>query len=297
MILSVCALVYAGWAATGRCEDARYPKDLAPMVRVPAGYFLRGTPETRARALTAQFGDYFGVETPQRRIYVSAFDIDQFEVTNRQYARFLRAMKTHGRRDAHPDALRGKDYTPTYWRDPRLNGATHPVTGVDWYDADAYCRWAGKRLPTEAQWEKAARGADGRAFPWGNTWVAAYSNNVESTFGQPVLQTQAWLRFLGTLNLDVLQVLTQPVGRFPRGVSPYGVHDMERNVWEWCRDSYHKAYYRSAPSRDPSGPPPSPYKVLRGGGWSSHRAKIRVAYRNYDIATDRHLEIGFRCVR
>ena len=275
----------------------RHRKDRAMMVYVPAGAFLRGTSEKQAQALRVQFGDHFAVETPQRSIDVSAFYIDTFEVTNQQYAHFLAIPHTHRQLYAHPKAPADKDYTPTYWHDHRLNGPRHPVTGVDWYDAYAYCRWAGKSLPTEAQWEKAARGPHGWEFPWGNTWVASYSNNVESTFGQPILGAAPWIRLLGHLRLDTLQVLTQPVGSFPLGVSPYGVHDMAGNVWEWSQDSYDKTYYQTSPARNPPGPPSSLYKVLRGGCWSSHRGQIRAAYRNYDLATDRHLEIGFRCVK
>jgi formylglycine-generating enzyme required for sulfatase activity len=271
--------------------------DQAIMVYVPAGAFLRGTSAAQVQALTAQFGDYFAVETPQRSIYVSAYYIDKFEVTNQQYAQFLAALAAHGPRYVHPSAPPRKDPTPTYWRDRRLNGATQPVTGVDWYDAYAYCRWAGRRLLTEAQWEKAARGPTGQEYPWGNAWSAAYSNNAESTFGSAILSHTQWIRLLAPLRLETLHRLTMPVGSFPEGASPYGAHDMGGNLWEWCQDSYRKDYYRYATSRDPAGPPPSPYKVLRGGCWSSDRGKIRAAYRNYDLATDRHLEVGFRCAR
>jgi formylglycine-generating enzyme required for sulfatase activity len=273
-----------------------HQKDQAIMVYVPAGPFLRGTSTAQAQALTAQFGDYFVVETPQRSIDLSAYYMDKFEVTNQQYARFLAVITRTGRHAAHAKPSY-KNHMPTYWHDHRLNGATQPVTGVDWYDASAYCHWAGKRLPTEAQWEKAARGPDGREFPWGNMWDAAYANNVESLFGQPILGERQWIELLGHLYLGALPVLTTPVGHFPHGVSPYRVHDMGGNVWEWCQDSYQKDYYRQAPSRNPPGPPSSAYKVLRGGCWSSHRGKLRTAYRNYDLATDRHLEVGFRCVR
>ena len=277
--------------------DYVHSGDDAAMVYVPAGYFLRGTTKVRAEALSGQFGDFFMVETPQRSIYLSAYYIDKFEVTNRQYGVFLDALKRGERHSIHPDAPSDKDYTPTYWRDSRLNGPDHPVTAVDWYDAFAYCRWTGKQLPTEAQWEKAARGPDGLAYPWGDAWQVAYSNNVESMFGNPILDDRQWIRLLGNLDLDALAVFTQPVGSFPEGVSPYGAHDMGGNLWEWARDRYIRDYYRGAPSHDPPGPNgASPYRVLRGGCWSSHRGKIRAAYRNYDLAADRHLEIGFRCV-
>ncbi len=311
VILLAVLMATSAWAATGWHGEVlpeglrkhaapgvyTHDADDATMVYVSAGAFLRGTPKVRMQALQAQFGDYFSGESPQQSISLSAYYIDRFEVTNRQYARFLRAVRMQRHRHCHADEPPYKPHTPTYWRDARLNGPEHPVTGVDWYDAYAYCRWANKRLPTEAQWEKAARGTHGREYPWGNTWVAAYSRNVESTLGRPIYRERVWLRVLGRLDLNALMHMTRPVGSFPTGVSPYGAHDMGGNVWEWCWDSYRKGYAPEAPTRNPTGPPPSPYKVLRGGAWSSHRGKIRTAYRNYDLLTDRHLEIGFRCVR
>ena len=277
--------------------DYVHSGDGATMVYVPAGYFLRGTTKAKAGALSGQFGDFFVVETPQRSLYLSAYYIDKFEVTNRQYDLFLDALARGAPDTLHPDAPPDKDYTPTYWRDSRLNGPDYPVTAVDWYDAYAYCHWAGRKLPTEAQWEKAARGPDGLVYPWGDAWRAEFSNNVESTFGYPVLDDRQWVLLLGNLDLEAMAGFTRPVGSFPQGVSPYGAHDMGGNLWEWVHDRYVKDYYHAAPSHDPPGPPhPSPYRVLRGGCWSSHRAKIRAAYRNYDLAADRHLEIGFRCV-
>ena len=271
--------------------------DGAAMVYVPAGYFLRGTTRAEAEALSEPFGDFFGVETPQRSIYLSAYYVDKFEVTNRQYGMFLEALERGDVHTLHPNTPPDKNYTPTYWRDSRLNGAEHPVTAVDWYDAYAYCRWAGKELPTEAQWEKAARGPDGLVYPWGDTWESGNSNNVELALGDPVVDDRQWLLLLGNLDLDALSVFTQPVGSFPAGASPYGAHDMGGNLYEWVHDRYIKDYYQTAPSLDPPGPTdPSPYRVLRGGCWSSHRAKIRAAYRNYDLAEDRHLEVGFRCI-
>ena len=246
----VIALLALLIAASG--ANRRYLDD-APMVRVPAGAFLRGTTETRAQALRAQFGDFFSGEAPQQSVYLDGYLIDMYEVTNRQYARFLRAVETDRHRYCHAGEPPGKSHTPTYWRDPRLNGPAYPVTGVDWYDAYAYCRWAGKQLPTEAQWEKAARGVDGREYPWGDAWRPAYSRNVESTLGRPIHSELPWLRVLGRLDLDAMPRLTLPVGSFPLGVSPYGAHDMAGNVWEWCRDSYRK-HYDPAVTHNPRSP-------------------------------------------
>lgn len=304
--MAVSAWAVTGWHGEILPEGLRkytepgvymHGADETAMVYVPAGTFLRGTPASRTEALQAQFGDYFSGESPQQIVYLSAYYIDRFEVTNRQYARFLRAVDNDQHRYCHADEPPHKPHTPTYWRDPRLNGPNHPVTGVDWYDAYAYCHWADKRLPTEAQWEKAARGPSGREYPWGDVWNATYSRNVESTLGRPIHREQEWLHLLGRLNLNDLAHMKQPVGSFPLGVSPYGAHDMGGNLWEWCRDSYRKDYDPEGQTHDPTGPPASPYKILRGDAWISHRGKIRAAYRNYDLLTDRHLEIGFRCVK
>ncbi len=153
------------WAATGwhgepipeglskHSERGIYlnQRDRATMVYVPVGTFLRGTPERRLQALQAQFGDYFSGESPQRSVHLSAYYIDQFEVTNRQYARFLQAVRVDPHRHCHTDEPRHKSHVPTYWRDPRLNGPDHPVTGVGVYDADAYCHAGRQTAPTEAQ--------------------------------------------------------------------------------------------------------------------------------------------------
>ena len=197
--------------------DYIHQKDGSVLVYVPGGYFLRGTSKAQATGLKQQFGDHFSVEIPQRSIYLSPYYIDKFEVTNGQYAQFLKAVRGEGHGYCYPGEPGQKDHTPTYWQDSRLNSPDQPVVGVDWYDAYAYCRWAGKHLPTEAQWEKAARGVDGREFPWGNAWVAEYSNNVESGFGRRILTQKQWLDFLSRLTPDTLKVLTKPVGSFPRG--------------------------------------------------------------------------------
>jgi iron(II)-dependent oxidoreductase len=120
----------------------------------------------------------------------------------------------------------------------------HPIVNVSWYDAVAYCEWAGVQLPTEAQWEKAARGTDGRIYPWGDEWDDSKCNNYETGIEE-----------------------TTPVGSYTQGTSPYGVMDMVGNVWEWCADWYDEKYYASAPNRNPQGPSAGIRRVLRGGSW------------------------------
>jgi formylglycine-generating enzyme required for sulfatase activity len=225
--------------------------DRAPMVFVAAGAFLMGASDDDARATPA--------EKPQRTVTLSAYWIDQYEVTNAQWSVF---------RQAH-----GGGAATALTRDPRFAGARRPIVGATWDQAQEYCRWAGKRLPTEAEWEKAARGTDGRAYPWG-----------EAAASSPPAQ--------------VGKTETSDVGSHPRGASVYGALDMAGNVWEWVLDWYDpSAYKRVATPANPKGPTIGGEKVLRGGSWwERDPASARTTSRHHQAPDRAHNNVGFRCV-
>jgi formylglycine-generating enzyme required for sulfatase activity len=227
----------------------------APMVEIPAGEFWMGVDGT------------IGLEDerPRHRVWLDAYKMDRYEVTTRHYAAFLAA--TGGEK-------------PWQWETVSLaEHGDRPVIGVSWHDAEAYCRWAGKRLPTEAEWEKAARGVDERNYPWGNqvpmSELANFGLGIRFSYGQALT----------------------PVGRFTRGQSPYGLYDLAGNVWEWVSDWYEGGYYERSPARNPQGPDSGTFKVLRGGSWSE-LPKYLLTYGRFklDPAT-RNSYVGFRCAQ
>jgi formylglycine-generating enzyme required for sulfatase activity len=226
--------------APARAEDG------AEMVLVPAGEFTMGSNE-------------YVDEKPPHRVHLDAFHIDKYETTNALYERFMRATNRAA---------------PGLWSNASFNIPSQPVVGMSWNDADAYCRWAGKRLPTEAEWEKAARGTDGRKYPWGEQWDASRVNSTESKLGK-----------------------TAPVGSYASGVSPYGVHDMAGNAWEWVADWYNKDYYQRSPDRNPKGPDSGERRVLRGGSWNDDPINLRASFRFNLTPGYRSFNIGCRCAR
>ncbi|MEO2005902.1 MAG: SUMF1/EgtB/PvdO family nonheme iron enzyme, partial [Candidatus Poribacteria bacterium] len=245
------------------------------MALVPAATFLMGTPEARLVTIVEDLGahspgrpirrEWFEDETPQHEVSLDAYYMDRFEVTNAQYRLFIDQT-------AHAE--------PMFWDDPRLNQPGYPVVGVSWHDAMAYAAWAGKSLPTEAQWERPARGGlTGKTYPWGDRWPppAGVGN-----FGGDTPDGYAG---------------AAPVGSF--APNPLGVHDLVGNVAEWCLDAYSETYYASAADRNPLNEAPSDVRVLRvvrGGGWSGTAIQVRCAYRGRDIPTSTYDLVGFRCV-
>jgi formylglycine-generating enzyme required for sulfatase activity len=221
------------------------------MVLVPAGEFWMGCNEQKD-------ADCFSDEKPGHKVFLKAFYIDKYEATQADYDRCVAA---------------GGCKVNQKWEN--LYGASQPVVKVAWDDANSYCRWAGKKLPTEAQWEKAARGTDGRIYPWGNQSptcdLAVYSGCTET----------------GTL----------AVGSKPAGASPYGALDMAGNAWEWVADWYDENYYAHSPANDPAGPASGTYKVLRGGGWIDDAGGTRASLRSMDFRGDLGISFGFRCAK
>jgi len=250
------------------------------MVFVPAGEFVMGSEE---------LGDD---ERPVRRLYLDGFWIDRYEVTNERFAHFVAATsyQTEAEQrgwgwvwtssDGSTELTTGWEKVEgADWHHPRGPDSSiesklaHPVVLVSWNDAAAYCQWADKHLPSEAQWEKAARGPDGWRYAWGDEFDSAKANTNEA----------------GTSD-------TTPVGSFsPQSDSPYGAADMTGNVGEWVADWYDSDYYHQAPTADPPGPASGTYKILRGGAWSFVEVYARTAFR-YNVKPDYTYDFaGFRC--
>jgi len=256
----VLALIFATPFSLQAAEPAG--KDGAPMVLVPAGSFPMGVPP----------GDRDGGrdEYPRHMVELDAFYIDAYEVTNARYLNFVKA--TGHRVPQHPT-----NPARTLWKDGQVSSAVaeRPAVNVDWHDAHAYCTWAGKRLPTEAEWEKAARGTDDRRFPWGNVEPTAKHLNFN----------QQWI---GEKTL-------MPVGSYEAGKSPYGAYDMAGNVWEWVADWYNDRYYEKSPAKNPPGPETGTDKVLRSSGWAVETPLVRIFTRVKSAPTIRNESTGFRC--
>jgi iron(II)-dependent oxidoreductase len=229
------------------------------MVFIPTGDYLRGRSHKLPDDGLKWVPELMKDDRPVRRIHVDAFYMDEHEVTNEQYAAFVNA--THHR-------------CPYNWpqgKYPEGKGKL-PVVDVSWEDASAYAKWAGKRLPTEAEWERAARGlVEGAKYPWGDS--------------EP---TKADARFSVSDGPG-------PVG----GAKPnyFGLYDMAGNVWEWCSDWYDKDYYAASPDQNPQGPDDGMYRVLRGGSWADVSKYLTCANRSWARPAERSPNIGFRCVR
>lgn len=248
---------------------------------------------------TPEGSDGFPDEHPERRVLLGGYLLDRYEVTNEAYAAFVRGT---GHR-----APANSSQAATLWANDRpLPGIEdHPVVNVSWEDADAYCRWAGKRLPTEAEWEKAARGTDGRRYPWGNDWDFTRANSA-SYWAQRTIEFNSgadwdafWIRGDGARlakEKGILgEVLTTPVDGFPQSVSPYGVFGMAGNAAEWVQDWYDPNYYRNAPLSDPQGPSRGAIKAMRGGSWLKPAASLRTSDRDWGTMDSRPSGTGFRC--
>jgi len=266
----------------GGAPDGRLPvapsgsiKDKAAMVVVPGGYFIRGDRNVKPgkKILGVTENKKKNDNTPARRIYLDTFRIDKSEVTNAAYGRFVAESGYSPPGLARRGKPWGGNWSRFDWkgRRPPPGAGDLPVTLIAWFDAEAYCAWSGKRLPTEAEWEKAARGSDGNVYPWGGEASQGIAN-----FGN---------RHTGPL----------PVGSFTSGNSPYGAMDMAGNVAEWVQDYYHPAYYARSPDRNPRGPERGSRRVVRGGYWRDSADKIRADRRWSGVPSEKHGGVGFRC--
>jgi len=258
-----------GWGCADRHLATPSPES---MVRVPAGPFLMGVVIENER----HWGDTD--EEPVHEVRLSAYWIDRYEVTAKDFAEFLNAHPDDAARYIEMGTAVTIEKTIEGFR-PRTGLEKHPANRVSWYGADAYCRAKGKRLPTEAEWEKAARGTDERIFPWGDE----FPDNRRVTFR----------RKFSVYGFDAMK----PVDALPEGRSPYGAHHMAGNVWEWVGDWYEDSYYDDSPAKDPQGPDTGISKVLRGGNWYYKAYYMRTTYRFNERPDVFKVWQGFRCAK
>jgi formylglycine-generating enzyme required for sulfatase activity len=262
-------------------EQWQLPWQLKPvMILVPAGPFEMGSTKEEVEAayqLAKQYYPepdkaWYEPEKPRHSVWVDAFYMDLHKVTMGDYEVFIRE-KPYSQLP---------DWIKTY-----AHSDQDPVIGVSWEDADAYCRWVGMQLPTEAQWEKAARGTDGRRFPWGLQPVdGKRTNYCDANCDSP---------WKDKSQNDGYPYLS-PVGAYDLGKSFYGIVDLAGNVWEWVRDWYDSEYYSKSPQANPVNEREAQYRVVRGGSWDSDPSFLRVSYRSWRDPDNRADFIGFRCV-
>ncbi len=259
-VLVLFILFVLAHSSSAQLDRLRKSKSLepvasSPMVEVPAGEFVMGFDGSQA----------LEDERPLHRVWLDTFSIELYEVTTVQYSSFLASEKRAA---------------PWQWDTVDLTQhGDRPVIGVNWEDAEAFCRWKGRRLPLEAEWEKAARGTDGRGYPWGNE-----------------APTRELANFALGARFSYNQVLF-PVRSHEQGKSPYGLYHMAGNVYEWVQDWYASHYYETSPDRNPQGPPQGQFKVLRGGSWSD-LPKYLLTYGRFKLPPEtRNSYTGFRCAK
>ena len=296
------------------------PDDSSEMVTIPGGFFIRGD------SGAAPGSDTF----PALITFVDSFQIDRYEVSNAEYRKFVEYVESTGDSSMeHPEAPPLKNHRPSGWEVSELSGDTQPVVGIDWFDAYAYAKWKGKRLPTEAEWEKAARGIQTNLYPWGDARPAdVFANNVSGRSqlssrihqarlpppGQqakknapppPVFQLQK-----NTWPVNALvpedAVMSMIVPDLP-GTSPYGLYHMAGNAAEWVNDFYDAKYYYTAPARNPTGPETGEGRVIRGGSFISGDNELATHFRassdnrnphyKKGLSKDNTPVVGFRCAK
>jgi formylglycine-generating enzyme required for sulfatase activity len=256
LVVMSCASIVV--ADTHRAMEAEARMHGAPMVWISDGAFTMGSETGRHR------------NQPSHEVYVNAFYLDQFEVTVARYAKFLDAAES-GR----------QGLVPKLWEQVNMvHDGDRPVIGVSWHAADAFCRWAQKRLPTEAEWEKAARATDRRVYPWGNQEpTLAFANYAQASSGN---------RYSTSL---------RSVGSYATGKSPYGAYDMAGNASEWVSDWYDESYYATSPKNNPQGPARGLEKVVRGGSFQDSSLALKSVSRDSSFPDDKGRLVGVRCAQ
>ena len=283
LCLTILLILFSTWSTIATAElSPAAKKTLATIewVTIPEGEFLMGsTPEqvktayNDAKLRSSLLEKYtFDAEVPQHKAYLSEYQISRYEITNAQYRAFVEATNR-----PPPRGQQGEEI----WKDENFNADTQPVVGVTWFDAQAYAEWIGGSLPTEAQWERAARGTKGRTYPWGNDPPKArHHANFARRYNHPT-----------------------PVGHFSNGASPNGIADLAGNVWEWCLDEYNPLFYQQNTKKGQRNPLNLRYRdvlrsrVIRGGAWDVGSTFLRSALRSPFYPLDSTRTIGFRVVR
>ncbi len=283
LFLTILLILFSAWSTIATAElSPAAEKTLATIewVTIPAGEFLMGsTPEQAktayndAKLRSSLLEKYtFDAEVPQHKVNLSEYQISRYEITNAQYRAFVEATNR-----PPPRGQQGEEI----WKDEHFNADTQPVVGVTWFDAQAFSEWIGGSLPTEAQWERAARGTKGRTYPWGNVPPKArHHANFARRYNHPT-----------------------PVGHFLNGTSPDSIADLAGNVWEWCLDEYNPTFYQQNKKRVQRNPLNLRFRdvlrprVIRGGAWDVGSTFLRSALRSPFYPLDSTRTIGFRVVR
>jgi len=258
-ILSVALTSGALGTPQKKVDLSSYPG----MVLIPQGSFEMGSRRSLREldpvSIFQADRHMLGPENPAHEVILDDYYIDLYEVANADYRKYLEAT--------------GSKTLPRYWDDPNFNQPTQPVVGTTWKEAQAFCQWNNKRLPTEAEWEKAARGKRPVKYPWGDEEPDKTRLNFNSNVGK-----------------------TAPVGSYPAGKSDYGVFDLSGNVSEWVQDWHFPEYYLFSPKENPPGPEQGHYKIIRGGNWINNAEDVSLTYRNATVPKARSKTVGFRCV-
>ena len=242
-------------------------KNQANMALIPGGKYIMGSKKSlREHDPTAFLNPdrhMLGPENKAHIVYVDDFYIDIFEVTNKVYKKFINSE----------DVKAAGFKKPRFWDNPDYNDPRQPVVGISWKEARAFCLWKNKRLPTEAEWEKASRGKRAITFPWGDNPPDIKKLNYNNEIGKPA-----------------------KVGSYEEGKSDYGIYDLSGNVSEWVFDWHDADFYQFSPKKNPKGPSKGQYKVIRGGNWRNIADDVRLTYRGATVPKTRNKTVGFRCV-